>query len=125
MTNAQITQYDPPRVYARASRAGDFIFLAGTCGDIDEDPISGDLAEQTHRLFQNMRDTLALFDAELSDVVRTVVYMVSNDDRKVFLAIRKQYITTPVPSTTIIVKDLYPGFLVEVDAIAYAPSARP
>ena len=61
----EIVQYDPPRSYARASRIGNLIFLAGETGELSDATkhVEGDIAAQTEAAFENIRRSLELFGA--------------------------------------------------------------
>jgi len=116
--------FDPPRPYARASRAGDFIFLHGIGG---QDVETGEIPErgivpETELTFKIIKETLEAFGAGLEDIAKTTVYLVDMEDRLPFQEVRRRHLPRPVPSTLIYVKQLGFDLRVEVDVIAYKPA---
>lgn len=61
--------YEPIVGYARAVRAGDFVFVSGTVGDGD------DLYQQTKSAIAKIETALRQAGASLRDVVRTRIYV--------------------------------------------------
>ena len=75
MRQAVTTPSAPPAIgpYSQAVRAGSLLFVSG---QIPLDPktgtlVEGDLATQTHRVFQNLEAILAAAGATFDNVVRT------------------------------------------------------
>jgi 2-iminobutanoate/2-iminopropanoate deaminase len=107
--------------YSQGIRAGGFLFTAGQVGF---DPASGELvdggiSEQTARVLQNIRSILESAGSDLSQVVKTTVYLVDMAD---FAAMNEVYARVfgdhrPARST-IAVAALPRGARVEIDAIA-------
>jgi 2-iminobutanoate/2-iminopropanoate deaminase len=110
--------------YSQGIRAGGFLFTAGQVGF---DPASGELvdggiAEQTDRVLQNIRAILQAAGCELSNVVKTTVFLVDMAD---FTAMNEVYAAAfgdhrPARST-VAVAALPRGARVEIDAIAQLP----
>lgn len=72
----------PVGPYNQAIVAGNFIF---TAGQIPIDPetgklVTGDIKAQTRQVIENMRAVLNEADADLSDVVKTTVFLKNMDD---------------------------------------------
>ena len=73
-----ITRYPStlPLPFSRATRAGGFLFLSGQIPmDADGKVVRGDIREQTHAAIARIKDTLALANASLADVVRVTVWL--------------------------------------------------
>lgn len=69
--------WEPLRGYSRAVKIGNALYISGTTA-VDEkgDVVAvGDAYEQTRYVIQKVRDVLALSGLELSDVVRTRLFI--------------------------------------------------
>jgi 2-iminobutanoate/2-iminopropanoate deaminase len=107
--------------YSQGIRAGGFLFTAGQVGF---DPASGELvdggiSEQTERVLQNIRSILQSAGTDLSQVVKTTVFLVDMAD---FTAMNEVYARVfgdhrPARST-VAVAALPRGARVEIEAIA-------
>jgi enamine deaminase RidA (YjgF/YER057c/UK114 family) len=106
------------------------VFAAGAC-PLDEDGNTvgvGDHAAQARQVMRNLRTALAEAGAELSDVVRTTVYVASGSQADLVTAwevVRDAFGDHEPPSTLLGVTVLgYDDQLVEVDAVAAVPADR-
>jgi 2-iminobutanoate/2-iminopropanoate deaminase len=112
----------PLGAYAQAWRAGDFVFVAGVA---PIDPATGavqrgGLAEQTHRVLDNMTAVLAAEAADLDDVVKMNVYLANADDWADFNQAYADRLSAPYPARTSVQAGIpLTGMLVEMDCIAY------
>jgi 2-iminobutanoate/2-iminopropanoate deaminase len=107
--------------YSQATRSGGFLFTAGQVGF---DPgtgelVDGGIAEQTRQVLQNINGILQAAGAQLSDVVKTTVFLVDMGD---FAVMNEAYAAAfgehrPARST-VAVAALPRGARVEIDAIA-------
>jgi 2-iminobutanoate/2-iminopropanoate deaminase len=107
--------------YSQGIRAGGFLFTAGQVGF---DPASGELvdggiSEQTERVLENIRSILESAGADLSQVVKTTVFLVDMAD---FAAMNEVYARVfgdhrPARST-VAVAALPRGARVEIEAVA-------
>lgn len=113
-----------PYAYAAVVSPGRIIFTAGACpldyqGNIVQ---LRDVAGQARQVMANLISTLRAADAELTDVVKTTVYVASSDRADLVSAwnvVRAAFGDHDAPSTLLGVAVLgYPGQLVEVEAIA-------
>ncbi|MDQ2836596.1 MAG: RidA family protein [Actinomycetota bacterium] len=107
-----------------ATGASRFAFTAGAC-PLDEQGATvspGDLAGQTEQVMINLRLALAAAGAQLTDVVKTTVYVATSHRADLVTAwnvVRRHFADHDAPSTLLGVAMLgYPDQLVEVEAIA-------
>ncbi|PZS35360.1 MAG: enamine deaminase RidA [Pseudonocardiales bacterium] len=113
-----------PYAYAATVGPGRTIFTAGACPlDAQGNTVAvGDIAEQARQVMANLVITLRAAGAELSDVVKTTVYVASVEQADLVSAwevIRAAFGQHDAPSTLLGVSVLgYDHQLVEVEAIA-------
>lgn len=107
--------------YSQAIRSSGFVFCSGQIG---LDPTTGDLASggvqaEARRVLENLRSVLEAAGAGLDRVVKTTVFLASMDD---FAAMNEVYAEffgdDPPARTTVAVKSLPRGALVEIEAVA-------
>jgi 2-iminobutanoate/2-iminopropanoate deaminase len=75
--------------FSQATRVGDTIYVAGTVGIGKGMHIPETMAGQTELAYRNVAETLAHFDAAMSDVVEQRVYVTSIDEASAALEVRK------------------------------------
>lgn len=119
-----VSSPDAPKAigpYSQAVRAGQLLFLSG---QVPLDPatgeiVSGDIAAQTRRVFENLAAVLKAGGRSLSDVVRTTVFLADMND---FVEVNKvygSYFSEPYPArATVQVARLPKDARVEIDLIA-------
>lgn len=109
--------------YSQGIRTGSLVFAAGQLG---LDPASGELvqggvAEQTDRALRNVTAVLDAAGASLERVVKTTVFLADMDDFAAMNEVYARHFSAPFPArSTVAVKTLPKGALVEVEAIAVA-----
>jgi 2-iminobutanoate/2-iminopropanoate deaminase len=107
--------------YSQGVRAGSLLFVSG---QVPIDPatgniIEGDIAAQTHRVFQNIREILKAGGASFDHVVRTTVFLADMNDFPAMNAVYATYFTAPAPArATVQVSRLPRDARVEIDVIA-------
>lgn len=110
--------------YAYAAIAGQFVFTAGACPlDIDGNTVApGDVAGQARQVMSNLVTALQAAGAELTDVVKTTIYVASSQQSDLGTAwdvVRAAFGQHDAPSTLLGVSVLgYDHQLVEVEAVA-------
>jgi 2-iminobutanoate/2-iminopropanoate deaminase len=124
----QLAQFDPPRPYARASRVGDLIFLAGASGhgghaakDVHEEGLAElGIAEQTTIAFEEVRKNLDAEGLDFGDLVRLDVFLLNDDDAGPFMEVLHRYLPNgSPPGAMVCVKGFaHRGVLVEIEGIA-------
>ena len=113
--------------YSQAVRVGDFVY---TSGQIALDPATGKLVEggieaETKQVLDNLAAVLAAAGGAWSDVVKTTIFLADMND---FAAVNKLYgervAGGVMPArSTVQAAGLPRGVAVEIDAIAYLPTA--
>ena len=107
--------------YSQAIRAGSLLFVSG---QVPIDPatghiINGDIAAQTHRVFQNIGEILKAGGASFDHVVRTTVFLADMNDFTALNEAYATYFTAPAPArATVQVSRLPKDARVEIDVIA-------
>jgi enamine deaminase RidA (YjgF/YER057c/UK114 family) len=118
--------WEPVIGYSRVVVAGPLIFVAGTTATVDGRVVgAGDAYAQTIQAFRNVETALASAGAGLADVVQTQLFVtditrweeVGRAHRELFADVR------PVTAMVGISALIDPEMLIEVQAVAYLPSA--
>lgn len=110
-----------PYVQAVKASCGQMVFCSG---QIPLDPTSGELieggvVEQTKQVLINLKAVLTAADCQLSDVVRTTIFLKSMDDFATVNEIYSQTFSENPPARACVeVSRLPKDVLVEIDAIA-------
>ena len=108
--------------YSQAIRAGSLLFVSG---QVPIDPatgqiVNGDIAAQTHRVFQNIGEILKAGGSSFDHVVRTTVFLADMDDFAAMNEAYATYFTAPAPArATVQVSRLPKDARVEIDVIAF------
>jgi 2-iminobutanoate/2-iminopropanoate deaminase len=107
--------------YSQAIRAGSLLFVSGQI-PLDPDTgamVDGDIAAQTHRVFNNLKAILEAAGASLDHVVRTTVYLADMNDFAVVNEVYGTYFSSPAPArATVQAARLPRDARVEIDVIA-------
>ena len=107
---------------SRAVRAGDFVFLTGQIPFKDGVPmVTGSIEEQTQAVLEDIKSTLELAKCNLSDIVKTMVWLVDREDFPGFNSVYGEYFPTEPPTRSAIVSDLLVDVRVEIEVVAYNP----
>jgi 2-iminobutanoate/2-iminopropanoate deaminase len=107
--------------YSQGIKAGSLLFVSG---QVPLDPatgqiVGGDIAAQTHRVFQNIGEILKAGGASFDQVVRTTVFLADMDDFAAMNEVYATYFTSPAPArATVQVSRLPKDARVEIDVIA-------
>ena len=113
----------PVGPYTPIVRAGDFLICSGQVGQRDGKLVDGDVTAQTAVAIENIATLLAQHGAKLTDVVKTMCFLVDMTD---FATFNEAYISgfgdhRPA-RTTIGVAALPIGARVEIEAWALKPA---
>ena len=109
--------------YSQAIKVGNLLFLSGM---LPIDPTTGNFTsdkatEQTEQVFKNIKALLEEANSDLSQVVKTSVFLADMNDFTAMNKVYTKYFTQPYPArSTIAVKTLPKNALVEIEVIAYS-----
>ena len=109
--------------YSQGIKAGGFVFFSG---QIPLDPVTGvlrggDIAEQTEQVMANIGAALAAAGLTFSDVVKSTIFLVNlTDFATVNEVYGRKFPDNPPARSTVEVKGLPKGALVEIEVIALA-----
>ena len=111
---------EPVSHYTDAVRFGDLLFISGLVAlDKDNKLIGGDdAAEQTRKIFENMKLVLDAAGAGFGDVLKVTVFL-TDINRTVINPMRAGYFGSTRPASTLVQvsKLVLPGLKVEIEAI--------
>ena len=113
-----------PYAYASAAEAASLVFTAGACplDEAGQVVAPGDIAAQARQALANLRSALGESGCELTDVLKTTVYVASEQRADLVTAwneVAAAFGDHDAPSTLLGVAVLgYPGQLVEIEAVA-------
>lgn len=118
--------------FPHVKAVGELIFVSGTSARRPDNTFAGvevdelgttslDIREQTRAVIENIREMLAEFDAELSDIAQLTTFLVSMNDFGGYNAVYGEYFDETGPArTTVAVHQLpHPHLLIEMQAIAH------
>ncbi|WP_164847346.1 RidA family protein [Sphingobium algorifonticola] len=113
----------PMSAYSNASWAdGRLLFIAGQVGvAADYQPVGdGGIESQTRQTMENIRIIVEAAGGTMADLVSLVVYVRSMADAPIVNAVRKELLTAPYPSSTMLEVSAFahPSLLVEISAVA-------
>jgi len=107
---------------SRAVRAGDFVFLTGQIPMRNDLPMTdGSIEEQTRASIEGIRSILNEAGCELSDVVKSTVWLKNREDFAGFNEVYAEYFTELQPARSALVCDFLVDVLVEIECVAYKP----
>jgi len=99
---------------------GRWIQVAGQVGMDADGKVEGDLAAQTHATLDNVEKALAKVGADLTDVVKIVVYLTSLDDYASFSKVRAERFGDVLPASAAVqVAGLLLDAEIEIEALAF------
>ena len=104
---------------SRAIRAGDFVFVTGQVPMHDGSPMTdGSIEEQTRACLDGLKEILDQAECELSDVVKSMVWLKRREDFPGFNSVYAEYFPTQPPTRSALVSDFLIDILVEFECIA-------
>ena len=107
---------------SRAIRAGDFVFVTGQVPMRDGVPMTdGSIEDQTRACLDSLQEILAEADCELTDVVKSMVWLKEREDFPGFNEVYSEYFPDEPPTRSAIVSDFLIDILVEIECVAYKP----
>lgn len=114
----------PKRPYSVAVRAGDFIYVSGQIGSLDDNGNKLETLEgQTRQCFEGLKKALSLAGSSLEDIVKVTVYLGDANNFTKMNDVYQTYFPQNRPARTTVVTGLpLPGMQLEIDCIAYQPA---
>lgn len=96
------------------------LYVAGQIGIDSKGVASTDFATQCRQIWTNLRAILADADMELTDIVKTTIFLVNPSDYASFVEVRKEVLNGHKPASTLVyVSSLVkPDWKVEIEAVA-------
>ncbi|PYE90490.1 RidA family protein [Phyllobacterium leguminum] len=109
------------RPFARAVRAGDFVYVSGQVPTVDGEVVAGNIVAQTEQVVANIKSVLALADCTIADVVKVNVWLDDARDFSSFNAVFEKHFINHPPARSTVQSPLMVDAKVEMDVIAYKP----
>jgi 2-iminobutanoate/2-iminopropanoate deaminase len=112
--------------YSQGIKANGLLFTAGQVGFDPEsgELVDGGIAEQTQRVLLNLRAILRAGGTDLTQVVKTTVFLVDMADFALMNEVYAEFFGDHRPArSTVAVASLPRGARVEIEAIALLPSS--
>lgn len=109
--------------YSQAIAVDKFIFCTGQIAlSPTNEPVPTAVVDQTHRVLRNLQAVLTAAGSDLSNVVKTTVFVKNMDDFAAINAVYAEYFKDKPPArSTVEVSRLPRDVLVEIEAIAIKP----
>lgn len=106
--------------YSQAIEVNGFIFCAGQIGlDPKAKKLVDGLENQTHQIMKNIRAVLTAAGSDLSQVVKTTIFLTNMDDYKTVNEIYASYFSNQKPArSAVCVSSLPAGAILEIECIA-------
>ncbi|SDU31626.1 RidA family protein [Stappia sp. ES.058] len=124
-----ITRYDTAdlaaggtrRPFAKAVRAGDFVYVSGQVPAEKGEIITGGIIAQTEKVMDNLVAVLALAGCTLEHVVKVNVWLDDARDFSSFNGVFERFFLDHPPARSTVQSPLMVDAKVEMDVIAYKP----
>ncbi len=118
--------------FSRAVLIGDHLYIAGTTalshvsGNYYERKVPDNIEEQTRLTLDNIRKCVEAVGGSMDDIFKVVIMLKNPADYKKMNAIRAEYfVKVPPISTCFRAEVMRDDILVEIEAVAFVPNARP
>jgi reactive intermediate/imine deaminase len=110
-----------PRPFAKAVRAGDFVYVSGQVPTEAGEVVTGGIIAQTEKVMQNIISVLKIADCGLEHVVKVNVWLDDSRDFTSFNSVFEKYFLDNPPARSTVQSALMVDAKVEMDVIAYHP----
>jgi 2-iminobutanoate/2-iminopropanoate deaminase len=113
--------------YSQGVRARGFVFMSGQIGaDPSDGAMVDGVAAQADRALRNLAAVLAEAGSSLERVVKTTIFLTDMNDFAAVNEVYARHLSAPFPArSTIAVKALPKGALVEIEMVALLPDEEP
>lgn len=105
--------------FAKATKAGGFLFVSGQVAMSDGEIINGGVVAQTHKTMENIKAILSEAGYGLEDVVKVSAWLDDPRDFWSFNGVFKEYFQGHPPARSTVVSPLVVDAKVEIDVVAY------
>lgn len=113
-----------PLPFSPAVRAGDFVYVSGQIAMTESGELEpGGIEAQTRRVMENLRKVLDMAGCRFDDVVKANCWLDDPRDFWTFNRIYGEYFPNGGPARSTVRAELMVDAKVEIDVIAYKPSA--
>lgn len=109
------------RPFAKAVRAGDFVYVSGQVPTVDGEVAKGGIITQTEAVMANIIEVLRLADCGLEHVVKVNVWLDDPRDFTSFNGVFEKHFLPHPPARSTVQSALMIDAKVEMDVIAYKP----
>ncbi len=109
------------RPFAKAVRAGDFVFVSGQVPAVNGEIVTGGIVEQTERVIDNIIAVLRAADCGLEHVVKVNAWLDDPRDFTSFNSVFERFFRDHPPARSTVQSALMVDAKVEMDVIAYRP----
>ena len=109
------------RPFAKAVRAGDFIYVSGQVPALEGEIVAGGIVSQSEQVMRNIIDVLKIADCGLEHVVKVNVWLDDPRDFSSFNGVFEKYFIDHPPARSTVQSALMVDAKVEMDVIAYRP----
>lgn len=128
-TTSRITRYETAdlaaggqrRPFAKAVRAGDFVYVSGQVPALDGEIVTSGIIGQTEQVMANIISVLALAGCGLEHVVKVNVWLDDPRDFSSFNSAFEKYFLDNPPARSTVQSSLMVDAKVEMDVIAFNP----
>ena len=132
-TRLNPTAVSPPMAggYSHAVRVelgeATIIYVSGQMAfDVDGTIVGvNDMATQTRRVFENLREILSANNATFGDVVKMDTYVTDLEGLSAIREVRREYLADEPPASTLVEISglVHPDALIEIDVVAVIPTS--
>ncbi|WP_305856734.1 RidA family protein [Balneatrix alpica] len=105
--------------FAKATKAGGFLFVSGQIAMENGEVVEGGIVTQTRKAIENIKAILEEAGYSLSDVVKVSAWLDDPRDFWSFNGVFKEYFIGHPPARSTVVSPLVVDAKVELDVIAY------
>ena len=111
-----------PFPFARAVRAGDFVFVSGQLPfGPDGQMVLGSIEVQTRQVLENIKATLAETGCTLKDVVKNTIWLEQERDFMGFNKVYAEFFPDEPPARATVGSTLMLDAKIEIETTAYKP----
>lgn len=112
-----------PRAYADGvlvTQGRDTLYISGQVGTDADGNLADDCATQAREIWRKITEILRLGGMDLTDIVKTTVFLVSRDDHAAFSAVRDAVLAGHRPASTLVyvASLVHPRIRIEIEVVA-------